>query len=86
MSIAEDTNTEAVLPTTLHDEEQLLEYLNDTIIPCAGCGEQIEIDDSHRWVNRLVCGACIAEYEGLDADDEANYDDINEEDTTDGNN
>ncbi|NBT75136.1 hypothetical protein EBZ80_18270 [bacterium] len=84
MSIAEDTNIEAVLPMTLHDEEQLLEYLNDTMIPCAGCGAQIEVDDSHRWINRLVCAECIAEYEGLDAADEANYDDIYEEEPTDG--
>jgi len=74
---------DSVEDATLQDEKQLLEYLDNTIIPCAGCGEQIEVDDSHRWINRLVCGACIAEYEALDADDEDNYDSVCEEQTDD---
>jgi len=65
------------------DEEQLLAYLNETIIPCAACDKHIEVDDAHRWVNRLVCAACMIEYEGLTADDEENYDSIYEESTHD---
>lgn len=61
------------------DEEQLIEYLNDTIIPCAACDKQIDVEDAYRWVNRLVCEECISEYEELDADDEDNYDSIYEE-------
>lgn len=61
------------------DEEQLLAYLNDTIIPCAACDKQIEVDEAERWVNRLVCAECFSEYEGLTADDEENYDSVYEE-------
>lgn len=61
------------------DEEQLLAYLNDTIIPCAACDKEIEVSDAQRWVNRLVCSECLAEYEGLTADDEDNYDTVYEE-------
>jgi len=64
---------------TLQDEEKLLAYLEETIIPCAACGEEIELDDAHRWVNRLVCGCCIAEYDGLSGDDEQHYDNVSEE-------
>jgi hypothetical protein len=81
MSTAEDTDINRALTNALHDEEKLLEYLSDTIIPCAGCGEQIEVNDSHRWINRLVCANCILDYEGLDEADEANYDDNQEEET-----
>lgn len=61
------------------DEEQLLDYLNDTIIPCAACDKQIEVDEAERWVNRLVCAECFSEYAGLTADDEENYDSVYEE-------
>lgn len=63
----------------LQDEEKLLAYLEDTIIPCAACDEEIEVSDAHRWVNRLVCSRCMAEYEGLSGDDEQNYDSVCEE-------
>lgn len=61
------------------DEEQLLAYLNDTIIPCAACDKEIDVEDAERWVNRLVCAECLAEYEGLTADDEDSYDSVYEE-------
>lgn len=61
------------------DEEQLIEYLNDTIIPCAACDKQIDVEAACRWVNRLVCEECMSEYEELEAADEDNYDSIYEE-------
>ena len=61
------------------DEEQLLAYLNDTIIPCAACDKEIDVEAAERWVNRLVCAECRAEYEGLTADDEENYDSVYED-------
>jgi hypothetical protein len=67
----------------LQDEKNLLAYLEETIIPCAACGEEIEVDDAHRWINRLVCSGCLAEYEGLSSDDEQNYDSVCEEQTDD---
>lgn len=71
---------EEPIDTMMMDEQDLLDYLEDTIIPCASCGTQIDVDDSVRWVNRLVCEECIEMFEGLTADDEANYDDAYEED------
>jgi hypothetical protein len=66
--------------TLMLDEEQLLAHIENDIIPCANCDAEINVDDSHRWVNRLVCADCIAEYDGLTADDEDNYDSEYEED------
>ena len=59
----------------MQDEKNLLAYLEDMIIPCANCGENIDVDEAHRWINRLVCADCIAQYDGLSPDDETNYDD-----------
>lgn len=61
------------------DEEQLIAYLYDTIIPCAACDKHIDVETAQRWVNRLVCEECINEYEDLAAEDEDNYDSIYEE-------
>ena len=74
------TNNQHV-DTLIHDEERLLDYINNDIIPCAACGENIDVKDSHRWVNRLVCSDCIDSYEGLDESDETNYDNDYEEET-----
>ena len=76
---AEEIKTSFAVANALLDETRLIEYLSDTRIPCANCNEQIDVDDSHRWINRLVCASCIAEYEGLDPADEENYDDVHEE-------
>jgi hypothetical protein len=70
---------ETIEDAALQDEQNLLAYLNETIIPCAGCDQEIEVDAAHRWINRLVCESCMAEYEGLSADDEHNYDSLYEE-------
>lgn len=71
--MAQDNNDRDMMVV---EEEDLLAYLEDNLIPCAGCDQEIHVDESYRWVNRLVCRECIAEYEGLGEDDEANYDDI----------
>jgi formylmethanofuran dehydrogenase subunit E len=76
---AEEVKTSFAAANAQLDETWLIEYLSDTRIPCANCGEQIDVDDSHRWVNRLVCASCITEYEGLDPADEENYDAVYEE-------
>lgn len=65
--------------TLMLEEAQLLAHIENDIIPCANCDTEINVDESYRWINRLVCADCIAEYDGLTADDENNYDSEYEE-------